>query len=195
MTNDTPLKPDGPRSDSRRHRVGLSDCSFVKPPKRLHAFASRHWSRADILGKLLPAWARLGPLSMNVALPLRSHRRLPANRLRGRSPKWGGGAVSRLDGRGISLSIAPRCQPLSQLARFSRSPGPVPRISRLSLLFMSGMRRVGSNASLVGGLSPRGAFETGPALASKTDPYASLAATLTRLACRALSSPLVPGGL
>ena len=36
------------------------------------------WSRADAAGKLLPAWARLGPLSMNRSLRIVSHRRLPA---------------------------------------------------------------------------------------------------------------------
>ena len=36
------------------------------------------WSRADAVGKLLPAWARLGPLSMSCSLRIGSHRRLPA---------------------------------------------------------------------------------------------------------------------
>jgi hypothetical protein len=45
---------------------------------------------------------------------LDSHRRLPAIRSRGRSPKWGGGAVSRLDGRGISL------QPHASISRSLR---------------------------------------------------------------------------
>jgi hypothetical protein len=36
------------------------------------------WSRADAVGKLLPAWARLGPLSMSCSLRKSSHRRLPA---------------------------------------------------------------------------------------------------------------------
>ena len=39
------------------------------------------WSRADAVGKLLPAWARLGPLSMSGSLRIRSHRRLPATSL------------------------------------------------------------------------------------------------------------------
>jgi len=59
-----------------------------------------------LFGKLLPAWARLGPLSTSFTLRRRSHRRFSASRSRGRSPKWGGEAVSRLDGRGISLSTA-----------------------------------------------------------------------------------------
>src|SRR5690349_20524592 len=36
------------------------------------------WSRADAAGKLLPAWARLGPLSTSGSSRIRSHRRLPA---------------------------------------------------------------------------------------------------------------------
>ena len=74
-------KPDGPRSDSRRHRVGLSvgcigfgpSCDGLPPL----CFADL-WSRADAVGKLLPAWARLGPLSMSCSLRIGSHRRLPA---------------------------------------------------------------------------------------------------------------------
>jgi hypothetical protein len=42
-----------------------------------------------LFGKLLPAWARLGPLSTSFALRLCSHRRFPASRSRGRSPKMG----------------------------------------------------------------------------------------------------------
>src|SRR5688500_12008758 len=79
----TNIKPDGPRSDSRRHRVGLSVGSIGFRPPRCRSerppmcFADL-WSRADAAGKLLPAWARLGPLSMNRSLRIVSHRRLPA---------------------------------------------------------------------------------------------------------------------
>jgi hypothetical protein len=51
-------KPEGPRSDSRRHRVGLLDVSPL-------GVATGFWYRTDSVGNLLLAWARLGPLSMD----------------------------------------------------------------------------------------------------------------------------------
>ncbi len=42
--------------------------------------------RADSVGKLAPAWARLGPFSMSVSLRKCSYRRLPAISVRGCSP-------------------------------------------------------------------------------------------------------------
>jgi hypothetical protein len=87
-----------------------------------------------LFGKLLPAWARLGPLSTSSALRLRSHRRFPASRSRGRSPKMGwrsGFPTGRpwdfaLD-RGL-LRDRPRLRD-ADLADLPRSPGPVPRIA------------------------------------------------------------------
>jgi hypothetical protein len=58
------LKPEGPRSDSRCHRVGLAAGLPFGRPRSGGVFR-----RAPILvsdryfGNLLPAWARLGPLS------------------------------------------------------------------------------------------------------------------------------------
>jgi hypothetical protein len=44
---------------------------------------------ADVAGKLLLAWARLGPLSVNASLRRSSHRRLPAIRIAAAHPRLG----------------------------------------------------------------------------------------------------------
>jgi hypothetical protein len=80
--------------------------------------------RTDSVSNVLPAWARLGSLSLKASLATRpqtngSSRLFPPRRLTQR----GGLAVSRLDGRGISLEDG-------LLARLV--PGPAPRIARLT---------------------------------------------------------------
>jgi len=115
------------------------------------------WSRADADGKLLPAWARLGPLSASHSLRNSSHRRLPRFFARGRSPKWGGEAVSRLDGRGISR-FDRASHSRHALASCTRHdlPDPVPRIAYPLRPFLAILRHAGSDAPLIGGLSPPG---------------------------------------
>ena len=56
-----------------------------------------------LIGKRLRAWARLGPLSRKHALRYAFHRRFPTL-IASALAQQGGMAVSRLDGRGVSLS-------------------------------------------------------------------------------------------
>jgi hypothetical protein len=68
-------KPEGPRSDSRRHRVGrlghrLTLAGMTRPVSGIGPILSASRSRA---------WARLGPLSVKFVLRPASHRRFGAD--------------------------------------------------------------------------------------------------------------------
>ena len=136
-----PIKPDGPRSDSRRHRVGPVRLLFPGVACR-NTLAESYASRPLVSGRCCSAsGSRPGPASARSARasPCEVTRTDGSPRvvLAAAHPKWGGGAVSRLDGRGISLSTAPMLPTRTHGARPNthkpaismQSPGPVPRIS------------------------------------------------------------------
>ena len=120
------------------------------------------WSRADAVGKLLPAWARLGPLSMSGSLRRHSHRRLPAtDRCRGRSPKVG--VAERFpDWTAVGFRACDRrpraVEPcLAQSCCADDLPDPARLGSRALRRASARLWPAGSDAPLIGGLSPRGA--------------------------------------
>jgi hypothetical protein len=124
------------------------------------------WSRADAVGKLLPAWARLGPLSVSCSLRIHSHRRLPATHFcRGRSPKVG--VAERFpDWTAMGFRACdhqPRavepCLALSRCRR--RSPGPCFLGSRaLHCTSSAALARWVRRTADRGTLSPRGGEST-----------------------------------
>ena len=68
------------------------------------SFEIAHLVSGRFFGKWLPAWARLGPLSMSDSFRNHSYRRFSA-RFALTLAQQGGLAVSRLDGRGFSLRM------------------------------------------------------------------------------------------
>ncbi len=71
--------------------MGLSVIIGLRLPEQAWAYVLPDlWSRADAVGKLLPAWARLGPLSMSFPLRRKLTQTVARDsRHRGRSPKIG----------------------------------------------------------------------------------------------------------
>ena len=138
-----------------------------------------------LLGKWLAAWARLGPFSTSCPFRFNPHRRFPALRSAPALAQQGGLAVSRLDGRGISLlrrhplrrHLAAEVHRCIRTARARRRgsrpyPDPTPRICRAWPAITGRLSpELGSDAPVHEGLSPR------------VTCGAPLAATLTRPAC------------
>jgi hypothetical protein len=62
------------------------------------------WYRADASGSRSLAWARLGPLSTRIDLAIDPAQTVHADCSSASLAQQGGVAVSRLDGRGVSLS-------------------------------------------------------------------------------------------
>lgn len=163
-------KPEGPRSDSRRHRVGrLGHC------RARRRYTTRLWYRTDFIGKSLPGLGPPRSAQREVCLATQLHTDgLAPTVLSASLTQRGGVAVSRLDGRGVSLSVhagrdrdrrtMPKHHPTSSSATGltrprlqAPAPGPVPRIVRPSPPVTRRLLRTGSGASRVGELSSRGA--------------------------------------
>ena len=141
------------------HSRGLRPCSGIGP---------------ILLATMLPAWARLGPLSMESQVSASPHRRFSSRLFLPRPlTQRGGLAVSRLDGRGF------RFDKTQGLAVF---PEPIPRIPEAShVRYRTTHLRWARPDVCRGTLSPR--F------------VRSLAATLARIAYWTFLRPLVSGSL
>ena len=170
-----PIKPDGPRSDSRSHRVGLSVRSTARalphepmsiPTSGLGPMLSADDSRPGP-ASARSAWASpCGRAHTDGCPRARASRPLTQDGVAERFPDWT--AVGFRSS--ITAHRAGHAWPCAARAATSRtlflgSPRP-------SRPIPGSLWRAGSGAPLVGGLSPHGAD-------------APLAATLTRSACRA----------
>src|SRR5688500_13983766 len=140
-------KPEGARSDSRRHRVGRLGHSHTRKYE-----TSRFWYRTDSIGKSLSGLGPPRSAQREVSLATFLHTDgLAPTVLSASLTQRGGVAVSRLDGRGVSLSVvtgrevvplsdAVKHRSTNRLSRSARAvrsiqapaPGPVPRIARPS---------------------------------------------------------------